>query len=229
MGLVVDALTGPDAHGREVTELLQLVVHTARATIEACDSAGVTVVQEGTPFTSAWTDERTLAVDRDQYDVDDGPCLHAARTGTRVRVTVSEALAAWPDFTRAAQADGVLSFLACPLVVDGVRFGALNLYGRGRDGFDEGDEALAALISRIASGLVAGQLRQHRSATLVSQLEEAIASRAVIEQAKGAIAVVRQVTPDEAFGVLRTVSQDTNVKLREVAARTLREFGAQLA
>ncbi len=229
VALVVDALTGPDAHGREVTELLRLVVHTAKATIDDCDSAGVTVVQEGTPFTSAWTDERTLAVDRDQYDVDDGPCLHAVRTGTCVRVTVSEAMAAWPDFTRAAQADGVQSFLACPLVVDGLHFGALNLYGRARDGFDDGDEALATLISRLASGLVAGQLRQHRSATLISQLEEAIASRAVIEQAKGAIAVVRQVTPDEAFGVLRTVSQETNVKLREVAARTLREFGAPLA
>ncbi len=59
---------------------MQLVVHTAKATIADCDSAGVTVVQEGTPFTSAWTDERTLAVDRDQYDVDDGPCLHAVRT-----------------------------------------------------------------------------------------------------------------------------------------------------
>ena len=50
----------------------------------------------------------------------------------------------------------------------------------------------------------------------------------MIEQAKGAIAVVRQVSPDDAFGVLRSVSQDTNVKLREVAARTLREFGALL-
>ena len=228
VGLVVDALTGPAAHGREVTELLQLVVQTARETIGDCDSAGVTVVQEGTPFTSAWTDERTLAVDRDQYDVDDGPCLEAYRTETCVRVTVAEAMEAWPDFTRAAQADGVLAFLASPLVVDGTRFGALNLYSRSRDGFDDGDEALAALIGRIASGLVAGQLRQHRSATLISQLEEAIASRAVIEQAKGAIAVVRQVTPDEAFAVLRGVSQDTNVKLREVAARTLREFGAQL-
>ncbi len=228
VGLVVDALTGSDAHGRDVTQLMQLVVHTAKATIADCDSAGVTVVQEGTPFTSAWTDERTLAVDRDQYDVDDGPCLHAVRTESCVRVTVSEAAELWPDFTRAATADGVLAFLACPLVVDGTRFGALNLYSRSLDGFGDHDEAIATLISRIASGLVAGQLRQHRSATLISQLEEAIASRAVIEQAKGAIAVVRQVSPDDAFGILRTVSQETNVKLREVAARTLREFGAVL-
>jgi transcriptional regulator with GAF, ATPase, and Fis domain len=228
VALVVDALSGSDAHGRDVTELLQLVVHTAKAAVPDCDSAGVTVVQEGTPFTSAWTDERTLAVDRDQYDVDDGPCLHAVREVTCVRVTVSEAMELWPDFTRAAQADGVRAFLAAPLVVDGQQFGALNLYSRSLDGFDDDDEGLAVLIGRIASGLVAGQLRQHRSASLVSQLEEAIASRAVIEQAKGAIAVVRQVTPDDAFGVLRTVSQDTNVKLREVAARTLREFGALL-
>ncbi len=227
VGLVVDALTGSDAHGRDVTQLLQLVVHTAKATIEDCDSAGVTVVQEGTPFTSAWTDERTLAVDRDQYDVDDGPCLHAVRSESCVRVTVAEAAELWPDFTRAATADGVLAFLACPLVVDGTRFGALNLYSRSstvhrpRRGDGHPDQP-------HRQRLVAGQLRQHRSATLISQLEEAIASRAVIEQAKGAIAVVRQVSPDDAFGILRTVSQETNVKLREVAARTLREFGALL-
>jgi len=152
VGLVVDALTGPDAHGRDVTELLQLVVQTAKATMDDCDSAGVTVVQEGTPFTSAWTDERTLSVDRDQYDVGDGPCLHAVRTGSCVRVTVSEAAELWPDFTRAATADGVRAFLACPLVVDGTRFGALNLYSRSLDGFTDHDEALATLISRIASG-----------------------------------------------------------------------------
>lgn len=228
VGHVVAALTGSDVHGQEITELLALVAAVAKAAVDGCDAAGVTVLQEGTPFTSAWTDERTLAVDQDQYDADEGPCLHAARTGTCVRVTVAESMQAWPDFTRAAQADGVRAFLACPLLVDGAHFGALNLYSHDLDGFDDDDEAVATLVSRITSGLVAGQLRQHRSATLISQLEEAIASRAVIEQAKGAIAVVRQVTPDDAFGILRTASQETNVKLREVAARTLRDFGARL-
>ena len=80
----------------------------------------------------------------------------------------------------------------------------------------------------MGTSLVAGQLQHHRSAVLISQLEQAIASRAVIEQAKGAVAVVRRITPDEAFGVLRTISQDSNVKLREVAAKTLAEFGAVL-
>ena len=225
---VVDALTGPDAHGRDVTDLLQLVVETAQGVIEGCDSAGVTVVQEGTPFTSAWTDERTLAVDQDQYDVGDGPCLHAVRTQTCVRVSVAESRRAWPAFTAAAEADGVLAFLACPLVVDGVEFGALNLYSRALQGFSDDDEAVATLVARVAAGLVAGQLRQHRSARLIGQLEQAIESRAVIEQAKGAIAVVRQITPEDAFTILRTTSQESNVKLREVAIRTLRDFGARL-
>lgn len=223
---VVEALTGPGVHGREVTELLQWVAVLAKEVVGDCDAAGVTVLKDDTPFTSAWTDERTLAVDRDQYDADEGPCLHAAREGVCVRVTVSESMQAWPEFTQAAVADGVRAFLACPLVVDDQRFGALNLYSHSLDGFSDDDEAVATLISRIATGLVAGQLQQHRSATLISQLEEAIASRAVIEQAKGAVAVVRRISPDDAFGVLRTVSQDTNVKLREVAARTLADFGA---
>ena len=80
----------------------------------------------------------------------------------------------------------------------------------------------------VAPGVAEEPDRLRALETEVGQLRTAMASRAVIEQAKGAIAVVRQVTPDDAFGVLRTVSQDTNVKLREVAARTLREFGALL-
>ena len=223
---VVETLTGPQVHGKDITELLQRIADLAKAVIDDCDSAGVTALQDGTPFTSAFTDERTLAVDRDQYDVDEGPCLHAAREGVVVRVTVSESMQAWPEFTRAAVADGMRAFLACPLQVDGVGFGALNVYSHSLDGFSDDDEALAVLISRIGTGLVAGQLQHHRSATLISQLEEAIASRAVIEQAKGAVAVVRRITPDDAFGVLRKVSQESNVKLREVAVRTLAEFGA---
>ncbi len=223
---VVDTLTGPAVHGEDITELLQRIADLVKGVVADCDSAGVTALQDGTPFTSAFTDERTLAVDRDQYDVDEGPCLHAAREGVVVRVTVSESMQAWPEFTRAAVADGMRAFLACPLQVDGVGFGALNLYSHDLDGFSDDDEALAVLISRIGTGLVAGQLQHHRSATLISQLEEAIASRAVIEQAKGAVAVVRRITPDEAFTVLRKVSQESNVKLREVAARTLAEFGA---
>lgn len=225
---VVQTLTGPEVHGKDVTELLQRIAELTKAVIGDCDSAGVTALQDGTPFTSAFTDERTLAVDRDQYDVDEGPCLHAAREGVVVRVTVSESMQAWPEFTRAALADGIRAFLAVPLQVEGVAFGALNVYSHDLDGFGDEDEALAVLIARIGTGLVAGQLQHHRSATLIAQLEEAIASRAVIEQAKGAVAVVRRITPDEAFGVLRTVSQQSNVKLREIAARTLREFGAVL-
>lgn len=223
---VVDTLTGPAVHGADIAELLQCIAELAKAVVEECDSAGVTALQDGTPFTSAFTDERTLAVDRDQYDVDEGPCLHAARAGVVVRVTVSESMQAWPEFTRAAVADGMRAFLACPLEVDGVGFGALNLYSHDLDGFSDDAEALAVAISRIGTGLVAGQLQHHRSATLISQLEQAIASRAVIEQAKGAVAVVRRISPDEAFAVLRTVSQESNVKLRDVAARTLAEFGA---
>lgn len=223
---VIESLTGPEVHGRDVTDLLQRIADLAKAVVADCDSAGVTALQDGTPFSSAWTDERTLAVDRDQYDVDEGPCLHAARAQVVVRVTVSESMQAWPEFTRAAVADGVRAFLACPLQVDGLGLGALNLYSRALDGFSDEDEALALLISRIGTGLIAGQLQHHRSATLISQLEEAIASRAVIEQAKGAVAVVRQISADDAFAVLRRASQDRNVKLREVAVRTLAEFGA---
>jgi GAF domain-containing protein len=196
---------------------LQRVVDLAARTIEGCDAAGVTLDDHNGFLTAASTDERTLEVDQGQYAVGDGPCLTAMRDVVIVRVSVDEAEDRWPRFAADARAHDVLSFLAAPLVVRGRAIGALNLYSRSPDGFTKVDDVLVALYGAQAAIALANARTYEGARRLSEQLQEAIASRAVIEQAKGVLMGEHRVSADEAFRMLRTRSTRSNVKLRVIA------------
>lgn len=198
--------------------MLDRVAKLAARSIPDCDSAGVTLVAGDEPITAAASDERTLMVDQAQYKVGDGPCLEAYRARTVQRVVVEEAMQRYPEFAMAAREAGIRSFLAAPLLVRGDGIGALNLYSSERHGFVALDEAVVVLFAAQAAVAVANS-RLYQSARLLSaQLEAAMASRAVIEQAKGVIMAVKAVDEDVAFDLLRRTSQAENRKLRQIAS-----------
>ncbi len=143
-----------------------------------------------------------------------------------VRVDLGEAANRWPDFARAARGCGVSSFLAAPLLARGEAVGSLNLYSKSPDGFDALDETLVALFVGQASVALANARMYASTRRLTSQLEEALASRAGIEQAKGVLMARHGVGPEEAFALLRRRSQATNTKLREVARTVVAEATA---
>jgi len=217
VAVVLTDLSALLVDGESLDERLQRVVDLAIRTIPGCDAAGVTLVTDERPRTAAYTDQRTLAVDRAQYDIGDGPCLDAIRRRQVNRVDVEGAEDRWPAFTKAAAAESIRSFLAAPLLVHKEPLGALNLYSRQRAGFDALDEAFISLFSNQAAASVANSLRYTDIASLARQLEEALASRAVIEQAKGVLMARHGVDSEQAFSLLRHQSQHQNVKLREVA------------
>lgn len=202
--------------------MLERVARLAVRAIPDCDSAGVTLVTAGEPITAAATDQRTLAVDRAQYDVGHGPCLDAYRTRTVQRVLVEDATAQYPRFATAAREIGIQSFLAAPLLVREDGIGALNLYSAEPHGFAALDEVVVVLFAAQAAVAVANSRLYQRAQALSSQLETAMASRAVIEQAKGVIMGAKAVDPDTAFDLLRRASQAENRKLRDIAAEVVR-------
>jgi len=102
--------------------------------IRGADMARVTVPAVEGPRTAVSTDERALAIDREQYELDDGPCLCAARSREIVRVDMAAAQVRWPVFTASARRLGVGSYLAAPLTVADGGAGALNLFGFGSHG-----------------------------------------------------------------------------------------------
>ncbi|MBC8092087.1 MAG: GAF and ANTAR domain-containing protein [Pseudonocardia sp.] len=201
----------------DVRGLLQRVAELASLTITDCDSAGVTLIESGRSVTAAASDERTLVVDQAQYDAGSGPCLTAAAEVTVQRVAVDEAHDRYPQFAAAAAGAGIHSFLAAPLVVRGEGIGSLNLYAEETHGFAKVDEGVVAMFAAQASVAVTNARLYHGAVTITQQLEQAMASRAVIEQAKGAVMATLAVDAAGAFALLRTQSQSENRKLRDIA------------
>lgn len=206
-------------------ELVQLAAgHVARA--EAC---GLTLDRAARGVTVASTGPLARQADERQYEVDTGPCLQSMRTGTVVRVDDMAAEQRWAPFPVRATALGVRSSLSLPLVVDGRRTGALNLYATAPAAFGPQDEASAARWAEQAAGALTVALRiadgDRRAASLLGGLD----TRATIGQAVGLLMARERCTADAAFDLLRTASQRSNVKLRDVAAQTVAAFEESLA
>lgn len=205
----------------DVQQTLQKIVELAVETIDGCDHAGISFVQGKTFITPAATDDVPRAVDTIQYEADEGPCLDAIRehevfqTGDLSRET------RWPRFAHRAQSEtGVTSMLSFRLFVEADTLGALNLYSTSEDAFDETALSVGSVFAAHAAvGL--------SSAMHDEQMDEALASRDIIGQAKGIIMAREGVNADQAFDMLRRASQRLNVKLRRLA-EDVAEGGTQV-
>lgn len=198
--------------------LHELAVLATRAVTDGL-SCGMTLRQRGRPpATAACSDPLASQVDEVQYQTGDGPCLHAVRHGQQVRIDDLSTHGRWPRFARQAVSLGIRSCLALPLIVDGEPVGALNLYTRRPGAFGPAETRRAERFARHASGALTLALRMASCADLNDQLRSSIVSRAIIDQALGVIMATEHCPQDKAFALLRSVSQNTNVKLRDLAA-----------
>jgi GAF domain-containing protein len=180
---------------------------------------GMTFRQRGrTPCTAACTDPLAAHADEVQYQTGEGPCLHAVRHRERVHIDDTTRHDRWPRFCRQAESLGIRSCLAVPLITDGEPAGALNLYARRPHAFGPAEIRRADRFGRHASGALTLALRMANCEDLNNQLRSSIGSRAVIDQALGVIMATERCPQEKAFALLRSVSQNTNVKLRELAA-----------
>ena len=125
-----------------------------------------------------------------------------------------------------AAASGIRSCLSLPLSAEGI-IGALNLYAPVPDAFGEAEIRRAEVFAASASAALALAARQASATVLTGQLREALASRAVIDQAIGIIMAQERCTSDEAFGILRNASQNRNLKLREIAHQIVTSVSGQ--
>ncbi|MEY2396989.1 MAG: hypothetical protein QOJ00_163 [Actinomycetota bacterium] len=195
---------------------LQRVATLATASVDGCSLASVTLEGES-KRTAASTDPIALELDVAQYEVDDGPCLHALRTKTVVGVPSMGEEQRWTHFVRCAREHQVFSSLSLPLVVQDVGRGALNLYGRVPAAFPPEDENRALLLAQLAAVAIANSEVYWRTFALTQNLRAALESRDVIGQAKGILMAQHGITADEAFTRLRHASQRHNQKLRAIA------------
>lgn len=199
--------------------LMERIATTAKELMPAVADASVTFTRGGNQaWTVATTGELATHVEEAQYGLGHGPCMDAGSGGETLLVRDFAEEDRWPEYAPIALAAGVRSSLAAPLPVQQHVVAALNLYSREVDAFSEEDVALAHEIASVAAVAVTNAALYESATELASQMEEAMRSRAVIEQAKGVIMARTPCSPDRAFDILVKASQRENRKLRDIAA-----------
>lgn len=191
-------------------------------------SVGITARYGGSVLTVASSDGRAELLDETQYRNGGGPCLEALQTGLIVECTDLATETRWRPYTVAARGQGLHASLSLPLTAGGATLAALNVYS-----FDP-DVALTGVV-RHRYAAFAGQAavllrlatRQEQDGILLAQLEAALNSRTVIDQALGIIMMQQRCTSAEAFDLLRRQSQNSNRKLREIASNLVAQISGE--
>jgi GAF domain-containing protein len=204
-------------------QALRHLAEVAVAVVPDGPSCGITVVRDGQPTTAVYAGSVPKAVHDDQYQRGDGPCLEAARTGQVVVVQDLAEEKRWDGFPAAAMAGGVRGIYAHPLQI-GDMAGAMNFYAHEPGLFPPPVQRVAMQFAEPARLLLEGVLQRLSQDEVIAQLNDAITSRTVIGQATGIIMAQRRCGPDEALNVLIKISNDRNIKLREVARVLVEAF-----
>ncbi|MFI6044290.1 ANTAR domain-containing protein [Nocardia sp. NPDC051321] len=197
-----------------VQELLDRAVDLLRVDTAAVLLAG----QDGELKVLASTSEATRWLELLQIQAQDGPCVQSYRQSERVIVEdLEEARDRWPAFAKQALLDGFQSVYALPLRLRMDRVGALNLFSAGEEQLTEDDLHIGQALADIASIAIlqARLLADHR--TVNGQLQSALQSRIVIEQAKGMLAAHGDLDPEAAFDALRGYARRTRGRLPDLA------------
>lgn len=203
----------------DVKQTLQKIVDLAVETIQGCDHAGVTLLNGRLASTAAASDEVPETVDAIQYETGEGPCLDAIRNHEIYSTGDLGTEHRWPRFSSRAQREtGITSMLSFRLFVAADTLGALNLYSKRHDAFDDEARAVGSVFAAHAALALSNAIHDE-------QLEEALRSRDVIGQAKGILMAQQGVDEDKAFDMLRRASQRLNVKLRDLATEVAQSGG----
>jgi GAF domain-containing protein len=186
-------------------------------------SAGLLLADpRGVLHVMAASSERTRNLELFQLQRDEGPCLDCFHGGAPVSVPDLAAEAdRWPHFVGAATAAGFASVNALPLRLRDNVLGSLGLFGAAVGQLSEDDLNLAQALAHVASiALVADKAASDKE-VINQQLQTALNSRVVLEQAKGLLAQLGDLDMDQSFAVLRRYARDHNQRLSEVAQRVV--------
>jgi transcriptional regulator with GAF, ATPase, and Fis domain len=198
-------------------EAVEQAVTLAIEAVHGCEMAGVSWCLRGkrmeTPFAS---DPLVSELDNLQYKLDEGPIFDATDDDGSDVTVIHDARfeKRYPKFAPAAANLGIASMLSCQLSSPRRVIGALNLYSRKPDAFDETAREIARIYAAHASIVLANR-------SLQADLRVAVDTRGIIGQAMGILIERHKVEPGRAFDMLVTASQRQHLKLREVAAQVV--------
>jgi transcriptional regulator with GAF, ATPase, and Fis domain len=211
--------------GRSPAETCEVVTRAALTVVAGCDHAGVAFLSPNGEFTTLGaTDHVVELADALQRETGEGPCLEASIDEEIKHDRDLASAPTWPQFAaRLLESTPVRSALACPLVLDGRRGGALNMFGDRAGVFVAEDVANAAVLASFASVAVAAALEREHSA----QLHVAVDTNRTIGAAVGILMATHHIAQEDAFVMLSTASQRVHRKLRDLAADIVAKTGVR--
>jgi GAF domain-containing protein len=208
-------LARASAAPRSVEQVLSDVTAAAKELIPGTDTAGVLLIAKGGKFdTVAGTSDLPHLLDECQMKFNEGPCVEAALDELIVRTNDFRSEERWPKYSAAVVEIGVLSALSFKLYTADRTAGALNLFSFKPNAFDAESETTGVVLAAHAAAAILAS-RQGE------QLESALSTRDRIGQAKGIIMERFGVDDVRAFDMLRRLSQDSNIRLIDVAQRVI--------
>lgn len=200
---------------------LEAIVQSAVTLVQGAQHAGISLIEGRRVTAEVPTDALVTELDEAQTRLNEGPCLTALREHHTVHIDDMSTEMRWPRFSALAWRRGARSMLAFQLFVRSKNLGALNLYGDRPGAFTDESFFVGEVLAQHASVALMG-------ATTESQLQSAVASRDLIGQAKGLLMHRNDLDGLQAFSLLLKASQDTNMKLVDVARWLVTEHEARL-
>jgi GAF domain-containing protein len=184
--------------------------------------AGVSVGQADGRLTFVTaTDEPTSRIEHQQAELAQGPCHDAFRSGEPVTAADLRTEERWPGYTDAAMELGLHAVAGIPMIVRSERIGALNVYSRDPREWPADDVETAQLLADMASGYIVSTRTLEQHQRLAGQLQHALDSRVVVEQAKGMLAAQHGIDPSAAWERLRSYARNHQAKVHDLAQAVL--------
>jgi GAF domain-containing protein len=128
----------------------------------------------------------------------------------------------WPDYVTAAKTAGIQAVAGIPMLAEGEAIGAVNLYDSQPRDWSAEDLRVATIFARIATGYLAHASAARQQQRTAEQLQQALNTRLIIEQAKGVLATTRETTVDDAFQTLRKYARDHHARIHDVSRAVVR-------
>ncbi|MDX6361915.1 MAG: hypothetical protein QOC85_918 [Streptomyces sp.] len=202
----------------DLVDFLRLLTDRCVSMLDVSAAGVLLAGPDGELRVMAASDEQVRLLELFQLQSDEGPCLECFRTGAPVTVPdLREKAHAWPHFTEAARLCGFGAVQALPMRLRHEVVGALNLFRATPGPFDPADTPLAQALADVATISLLQQRSAERSTVLNEQLQTALHSRVLIEQAKGKLAERQGLDMEEAFSALRSYARAHNRRLSDLA------------
>lgn len=202
----------------DVVDVLQNLIEQTSRILAAADAGILLPAASGDLSVIASTSERTQLVSLLQLKAEEGPCVEAYATGEPVSVDdIRETSSRWPVFASSAASVGFRSMYGIPMKFRGETIGSLNLFSERVGPMPEADVTIGRALTDVATVSLMQERALRESNTVREQLQRALDSRVLIEQAKGVLAQRENVGVDEAFALLRSQARNSGRRLSVVA------------